>query len=113
VLFLVGTRSCQVVSDPSEMERFTEALETAANEVLDFETADVTTKTDASARGQAESAALVLPRLKFDRLLSALLALGPTFAFELPPYFLNNARALGALEGLAAQVRMITVAHEI
>jgi len=46
----------------------------------------------------------VLPGLKFDRLLSALLALGPAFAFELPPYFLNNARALGALEGLAAQV---------
>lgn len=86
------------------MARFTKALETAANEVLDFETADVTAKTAASADVQAESAALMLPGLKFDRLLSALLVLGPAFAFELPPYFLNNARALGALEGLAAQV---------
>ena len=84
-----------MVNNPAEMARFTEALESAANKVLDFE----------SAESQVESDAGVLPGLKFDRLLSALLALGPAFAFELPPYFLNNARALGALEGLAAQVR--------
>ena len=53
---------------------------------------------------EAQEGRAVVPGLKFDRLLGALLALGPAFAFQLPPYFLNNARALGALEGLAAQV---------
>jgi len=42
-----------------------------------------------------------LPRLAFDELLSEFASLAPRFAFELPPYFLNNARALATLEGMA------------
>ena len=34
-------------------------------------------------------------------LSGALLALVPLYRFVLPPYFLNNARALGTLEGMA------------
>lgn len=42
-----------------------------------------------------------IPRLAFDELLGQLAVLAPRFAFDLPPYFLNNARALGTLEGMA------------
>ena len=42
-----------------------------------------------------------VPDVRFDQLLGALLALVPRFRFVLPPYFLNNARALGTLEGMA------------
>ena len=42
-----------------------------------------------------------VPDVRFDQLLGALLALVPRFRFILPPYFLNNARALGTLEGMA------------
>lgn len=42
-----------------------------------------------------------IPKLKFDKLLDALARLVPRFRFELPPYFINNARALSTLEGIA------------
>lgn len=59
---------------------------------------------------QASRAALLIergrglgavPDVRFDQLLGSLLALVPRFRFILPPYFLNNARALGTLEGMA------------
>ena len=34
-------------------------------------------------------------------LVSSLLGVGTRFAFKLPPYFINNARALATLEGMA------------
>ena len=46
-------------------------------------------------------AANAVPDVRFDQLLGALLALVPKYRFVLPPYFLNNARALGTLEGMA------------
>jgi len=42
-----------------------------------------------------------IPVLKFDKLLDALTRLVPRFNFKLPPYFINNARALSTLEGIA------------
>ena len=42
-----------------------------------------------------------LPKLRFDRLITELALVAPRFAFQLPPYFLNNARALATLEGMA------------
>lgn len=42
-----------------------------------------------------------IPEVRFDVLLSSLLAIAPRFQFKLPPYFLNNARALATLEGMA------------
>ena len=44
---------------------------------------------------------LEIPQLKFDKLLDALARLVPRFRFQLPPYFINNARALSTLEGIA------------
>ena len=39
--------------------------------------------------------------LKFDKLLDGLVRLVTRFKFQLPPYFTNNKRALGTLEGTA------------
>eukprot|EP00951_Prasinocladus_malaysianus_P004761 scaffold33700_cov19-Prasinocladus_malaysianus.AAC.1 len=42
-----------------------------------------------------------VPDVRFDQLLGALATLVPKYQFTLPPYFVNNARALGTLEGMA------------
>ena len=49
----------------------------------------------------ATTTASTLPTLRFDRLIAELAVLAPRFALQLPPYFLNNARALATLEGMA------------
>ena len=49
----------------------------------------------------ATNTASTLPTLRFDRLIAELAVLAPRFALQLPPYFLNNARALATLEGMA------------
>jgi aarF domain-containing kinase len=53
---------------------------------------------DAAAGGDDTTA---IPDLKFDKLLDSLSRLVPRFQFDLPPYFINNARALSTLEGIA------------
>ena len=58
-------------------------------------------ETDEAALSQRGRGRLAVPDVRFDQLLGALLALVPRFNFVLPPYFLNNARALGTLEGMA------------
>ena len=47
---------------------------------------------------------LQVPQLRFDRLIESLVGIAPKFRFQLPPYFLNNARAIGTLEGMAKSV---------
>jgi len=42
-----------------------------------------------------------LPTLRFDALITELALIAPRFRLQLPPYFLNNARALATLEGMA------------
>lgn len=42
-----------------------------------------------------------LPRLRFEKLITELALIAPRFRLQLPPYFLNNARALATLEGMA------------
>jgi len=73
----------EVLEDESEMRALESALEDAANATLKF----------------PEGGGV--PNVRFDQLLGALVALVPRFKFVLPPYFLNNARALGTLEGMA------------
>ena len=77
----------KVLEDPEVVQELTEALTTAATAVLE--------RPDPSAGGTR------VPSLRFDRLIGALAAFAPRFKFTLPPYFLNNARAIGTLEGLA------------
>lgn len=42
-----------------------------------------------------------LPYIKFDAIIVALISIARKFKFVVPPYFLNNARAIGSLEGMA------------
>ena len=50
---------------------------------------------------QPPAAEGALPTLRFEALITELALLAPRFALELPPYFLNNARGLATLEGMA------------
>eukprot|EP00854_Cymbomonas_tetramitiformis_P006710 gene6710-8030_t len=69
-----------------DFEEFATNLGGAASKVLDF--------------GSTEGGSRV-PTLRFDTLVDTLVGLAADFAFVLPPYFLNNVRAIGMLEGLA------------
>ena len=76
-----------VLEDPQVLQELTEALSAAATAVLE--------------RPDPNSGGGRVPTLRFDRLIGALAVFAPRFQFTLPPYFLNNARAIGTLEGLA------------
>lgn len=104
-----------VLDNPEERRSFTQALQQAAEAVLSFgsekerrtpEPELATAAVSLSLRDLARKGreAQVVPTLRFDRLLTSLLLLAPRFAFTLPPYFVNNARALGTLEGMARRV---------
>ena len=91
----------RVMEDKEELASFCTSLEATATRILSFEEGsnDVTAAAEGGKREVTR-----LPVLRFDRLLSELLSLAPRFEFQLPPYFLNNARALGTLEGMAVSV---------
>ena len=113
----------EVIDDPVEFQALSDALAEAAEATLSFPSdwgtvagegqgaggggsgggvgggGDV--ETDEAALSQRGRGRLAVPDVRFDQLLGALLALVPRFNFVLPPYFLNNARALGTLEGMA------------
>ena len=42
-----------------------------------------------------------LPKVNFNAVVAALLSIAIKFKFDVPPYFLNNARAIASLEGMA------------
>ncbi|CAJ1383639.1 unnamed protein product [Effrenium voratum] len=75
-----------VLADAETLESFTQDIEAAAKEALSF--------------GDDSE----VPSLRFAALLEQLAFLAPRYEFQLPPYFLNNARALGCLEGMARTV---------
>lgn len=80
-----------ILDDEEERAALAEALEiTFENSLLYPEVA-----------GAGEDDATAIPDLKFDKLLDSLSRLVPRFQFDLPPYFINNARALSTLEGIA------------
>jgi aarF domain-containing kinase len=80
-----------VLNDPKERQALAEALE------VTFENSLLYPKSADSSEGDATQ----IPELKFDKLLDSLSRLVPRFQFDLPPYFINNARALSTLEGIA------------
>jgi len=93
-----------VIENPYQFAALTTALREAAEATLSYpedelglERGENETEEEARLR-RAKSA---VPDVRFDQLLGALLALVPKYRFVLPPYFLNNARALGTLEGMA------------
>jgi predicted unusual protein kinase regulating ubiquinone biosynthesis (AarF/ABC1/UbiB family) len=81
-----------VLQSPSEMEALGQELEAALFEVLVYPNSTTVSST-------------TIPQLRFDKLLNVLSRLVPRFSFELPPYFLNNARSLGTLEGMAREIQ--------
>jgi len=88
----------EILNDPSERSALTEALTKTMEEVLVFpEGEDIRTPTQSNQASKNTN----IPTLKFDKLLDGLVRLVPRFKFQLPPYFINNARALGTLEGIA------------
>ncbi|OEU19483.1 hypothetical protein FRACYDRAFT_182087 [Fragilariopsis cylindrus CCMP1102] len=82
----------EVLNDPDEALALGIELEYALSSILVYNEDD------------ANNDGLIIPTLRFDKLLDVLTRLVPRFQFQLPPYFLNNARALATLEGMAREV---------
>ena len=81
-----------ILNDDSERAALADALH------ITFENSLIYPEPSISASGEEITA---IPDLKFDKLLDSLSRLVPRFQFDLPPYFINNARALSTLEGIA------------
>lgn len=81
-----------ILNDEGERAALAEALH------ITFENSLLYPVPTTSASGEEITA---IPDLKFDKLLDSLSRLVPRFQFDLPPYFINNARALSTLEGIA------------
>jgi predicted unusual protein kinase regulating ubiquinone biosynthesis (AarF/ABC1/UbiB family) len=79
-----------ILDDDEERAALAEALEITFENSLLYPEATA---------GEDDTTAI--PDLKFDKLLDSLSRLVPRFQFDLPPYFINNARALSTLEGIA------------
>ena len=47
------------------------------------------------------STSTAIPKVKFGEIINALLDVSSRFRFVIPPYFINNVRAIGTLEGMA------------
>jgi len=87
----------EILEDPIESAALAEELTLAIGKVLVFPTDEENAIAEAEGRAK-------IPTLRFDKLLDVLTRLVPRFRFQLPPYFLNNARALATLEGMAREV---------
>jgi predicted unusual protein kinase regulating ubiquinone biosynthesis (AarF/ABC1/UbiB family) len=94
----------QVLADPTERAALTQALDQTFQEVLQYPPTGRTTSAYSTTTTTTTSTATAIPSLRFDKLLDGMARLVPRFQFQLPPYFLNNARALGTLEGMAREI---------
>jgi len=79
------------LKDADERKRFKEALEKAIDDVLIW-------PKDKKGRSTA------IPKIRFENALPAFSNLIANFEFTVPPYFLNNARAIATLEGIALKL---------
>lgn len=77
-----------IMEDPVERAALTAAMEITLDQALVY-------------KQNPDDSSTQIPTLKFDKLLDALTRLVPRFRFQLPPYFINNARAMSTLEGIA------------
>jgi predicted unusual protein kinase regulating ubiquinone biosynthesis (AarF/ABC1/UbiB family) len=83
----------EVVEDPVERAALASALDRVFNDVLQYPEAYTVT-----------AGTTPIPVLRFDKLLGGLTTLVARFQFSLPPYFVNIARALATLEGVARKL---------
>ena len=77
-----------VVQNPIRRGQLTASLSRIFDDVLRYE-------------DSSSSDLTPIPDLRFDALLGSLVSILTNFEFQLPPYFINNARALGTMEGIA------------
>jgi len=87
----LGLLSEDKLKDPSDRQRFIDALEKALDEALIW---------PKDSKGRSTE----IPRVRFDKALAAMSKLIANFEFTIPPYFLNNARAIATLEGIALKL---------
>ena len=78
-------------------------LERVANNILEYPLDFDVNKLNKVDDTLKENVFIPLPRVKFDSIILSLLYIASRFRFTIPPYFLNNARAIGTLEGMALQ----------
>ena len=83
----------RVLENPARRKALVEDLDTTFRQVLQY-----------PEQKAASPARTTVPTMRFDKLLLSLSFLVMRYEFTLPPYFLNNARALGTLEGIARQM---------
>eukprot|EP00978_Attheya_sp_CCMP212_P016276 scaffold42485_cov50-Attheya_sp.AAC.7 len=79
------------IEDPIERQKLVEALKKTFDDILIW-------PKDAQGRSTA------VPKVRFEHLIASLTDLVGSFEFTVPPYFLNNARALATLEGIALKL---------
>jgi predicted unusual protein kinase regulating ubiquinone biosynthesis (AarF/ABC1/UbiB family) len=89
-----------VIKDPAEGAALAEELDRALSQVFVY---DNTFEEDGQQQQQQIKSLSTIPTLRFDKLLDVLFRLVPRFQIQPPPYFLNNARALSMLEGMARE----------
>mmetsp|Transcript_45568 Transcript_45568/g.67176 ORF Transcript_45568/g.67176 Transcript_45568/m.67176 type:complete len:440 (+) Transcript_45568:3-1322(+) len=77
--------------DPQEKKKLVDALKQAFDDILIW-------PKDKKGRSTA------VPKVRFENLLESLASLIANFEFAVQPYFLNNARALATLEGIALKL---------
>jgi len=81
----------ETLEDPTERAALIDAMEKIMENVMVFPET-------------LESGETPIPDLNFDSLLGGLSLLVARFEFQLPPYFINNARALATLEGITKKL---------
>lgn len=94
-----------VLENEYQLNSLVQSLKEAADSALVFPEDECVGEDCAEEESEADArlrrARNAVPDVRFDQLLGALFALVPKYRFVLPPYFLNNARALATLEGMA------------
>ncbi|KAL7562911.1 hypothetical protein ACA910_000282 [Epithemia clementina (nom. ined.)] len=79
------------LEEPKDRKRFMDALQKAIDSILIWPKSKRGISTD-------------IPKVRFEKILPALTPLIQGFEFNIPPYSLNNVRALATLEGMALKL---------
>ena len=87
----VGLLSEDTMNDPVERKKLLDAMKYTFDSISIW-------PTDKKGRATA------IPKVRFQNILACLAVMIANFDFKVPPYFLNNARALATLEGIALRL---------
>ena len=87
----LGLLPPETLQDAKERKRFLDGLENVMDQILIWPK-------------DQEGLSTAVPKLRFEKLLPAVSQLIRSFEFTVPPYGLNNVRALATLEGMALKL---------